>query len=258
MVRFWRAVGRTIKATVIFLCGAMEMIVRRPKTREQRAQWLHQFCARTMRAMDIAVRVEGTFPDRGVVVSNHMGYLDIMALAAQHECVFVSKSELANVPLLGWMTTMAGTVYVDRGRGGSALRARSGLHSVANAGLPIVIFPEGTTSDGSTVLKFRGGALAQAMDAGISVTAVCISYRLTEDNGPNVTIENDVCFWGDDADLFKHIFGLLALRGIEVNLRIANQPIAFSSTALHRRQIAEEARAAVMELGGVRDAVASS
>jgi len=207
--------------------------------------------------MGVAYRVEGTFPERGVVVSNHMGYLDIMTFAAQHRCVFVSKAELANVPLIGWMTTMAGTVYVSRGSGGSAIRAKSGLQAAAEAGLPIVIFPEGTTSDGSGVLPFRSGALAQVLESGQSVTAAFVRYRFTEDNGPNVTTGNDLAYWGDEVQLFPHIFKLLALRGIEVTIRIADEPIAFTPAAVHRKQAAIEARAAVMQLGGVEDAVAA-
>jgi 1-acyl-sn-glycerol-3-phosphate acyltransferase len=255
VVRFLRSLGRAVKATTIFLLGALELIVKRPATREQRAEWLHQFSARVMRGAGIAMRVEGTFPERGVVISNHTGYLDIMTFAASHRCVFVSKSEMADVPLLGWMTTMAGTVYVERGSGGSALRARGEMQVASDAGLPIVIFPEGTTSNGSTVLKFHSGLLGQVLEAGQQITAAYVTYRLTEDNGPGVTIENDVCYWGDDVSLFRHIFGLLALRGVEVNMRIGEKPIAFTADALHRKQAAIEARAAVMELGGVRDAV---
>jgi 1-acyl-sn-glycerol-3-phosphate acyltransferase len=253
--RFLRSVGRAVKVIAIFLLGSLELVVKRPATREQRAEWLHKFCAWAMREVGIVMHVEGTFPEQGVVVSNHIGYLDITTFAAIHRCVFVSKSEMADVPLLGWMTTMAGTVYVERGRGGSAQRAKGRMEAVENAGLPIVIFPEGTTSDGTTVLKFHSGMLGQVLEAGQQVTAAYVSYRLTEDNGPNVTIENDVAFWGDEAKLFPHIFGLLGLRGIEVNIRIAEKPIAFTTDALHRKQAAIEARAAVMELGGVRDTV---
>ena len=184
-----------------------------------------------------------------------LGYLDIVVIAAQHECVFVSKAELANEFLVGWMTTMAGSVYVERGRGGSAQRAKSDMEAAADAGLPIVIFPEGTTSDGSTVLKFHGGLLGQVVEAGQPVTAAFVQYRLTEDNGPGVSIENDVCFWGDDVFLFPHVFRLVGLRGIEVIVRIADRPIVFSDS--DRKVVAAEARAAVMDLGGLRDAVAA-
>jgi 1-acyl-sn-glycerol-3-phosphate acyltransferase len=244
-----------VRATVIFLLGALELIIKRPATREQRAEWLHKFCTRAMREVGIVMRVEGTFPERGVVISNHTSYLDVMTFAAFHRCVFVSKSEMADVPLLGWMTTMAGTVYVERGRGGSAQRAKGGMEAAAEAGLPIVIFPEGTTSNGTTVLKFHSGILGQVLEAGQEVTAAFVSYRLTEDNGPNATIENDVCYWGDDVSLFRHIYGMLGLRGIEVIMRIGEKPIAFTVDALHRKQAAIEARAAVMELGGIHDTV---
>lgn len=255
MVRFCRSAGRAIKLTAIFLAGGLELLVKRPATRRQRAEWLHQFSLRVVKAMGVTMRVEGTFPERGVVISNHMGYLDIIVFAAQHRCVFVSKAEMADIPLLGWMTTMAGTVYVERGRGGSALRARDGLQAAADAGLPILIFPEGTTSDGTIVLPFRSGALAMVLDAGQDVTAAYVSYRLIEDNGPDVTIQNDVAFWGDDARMFHHIFGLLALRGIEVNIRIADSPIRFSAAEVHRKKAAIEAHAAVVLLGSAHDVV---
>ncbi len=173
--------------------------------------------------MGIAVRVEGTFPDRGIVISNHLGYLDIVAFAAQHKCVFVSKAELVDEFLVGWMTTMAGTVYVERGRGGSAQRAKSDMEAAADAGLPIVIFPEGTTSNGSSVLKFHSGLLSQVVEAGQPVIAAFLSYRFTKDNGPGVTVANDVCFWQDDISLFMHIFRMLGPRGIEVTVKIVTR-----------------------------------
>jgi 1-acyl-sn-glycerol-3-phosphate acyltransferase len=258
VIKLARSVVRFVKLMIIFLFGALELLARRPATAAQRAEWLHRFCARVIRAMDVAANVHGRFPERGVIVSNHMGYLDIVTFAAQHRCVFVSKAELRETPLIGWMTMMAGTVFVERGRGGSAIRARRGLQSAAEAGLPVIIFPEGTTSDGTGVLKFRSGALAQVLEAGQSVTAAFVSYRLTEDNGPDVSIGNDVAFWGDDVQLFPHIFGLLALRGIEVNIRIAEHPIAFSVDFHQRKQAAIEARSAVMQLGGVEDVVTTA
>ena len=70
--------------------------------------------------------VTGEFPDGGVVISNHVSYLDIIVFAALKPCVFVSKAEIAQWPVLGWMTTMAGTVYVNRGHGGSAAEGARG------------------------------------------------------------------------------------------------------------------------------------
>jgi len=243
-----------MKLAGMFVYALVELIVRRPATREQRAEWLHQFCARAVRKMGIAVKLEGRFPESGAMIANHLGYLDIVALAALHRCVFVSKLEIKNWPLLGYMTTMAGTVYVDRGHGGSAARASSRLRAAADAGLPVVFFPEGTTSNGEKVLKFHSGLLVQALLAEQPVTAAYMRYRLTEDNGPDVTVADDVCYWGD-VSMIKHIFRLLSLRGIEVEVRIADAPIVFSGGAAERKRMAEEARVAVMEVGEVVAAV---
>ncbi len=234
----------------MFLYASAELVLRRPATREQRAEWLHRFCARAVERMGVRVRMVGTWPERGVVISNHVGYLDIIAFAALRRCVFVAKLEIKDWPVLGWMTTMAGTVYVDRGHGGSAARAKSRMEAAEAAGLQVVFFPEGTTSNGRTVLKFHSGLLAQAMAAGQAVTAAFVRYRVTEDNGPDVSVENDVCYWGD-VSMGKHIWRLLGMRGIEAEVRFADGPIAFSESAGQRKLAAVEARAAVMELGGL-------
>ena len=105
-----RAVARGIKLIGYFLEASGELIVDRPETRQLRAEWLHNFCARAMRGMGIPVSVKGEFPAHGAVIANHLSYLDIVVLASLHPCVFVSKAEIAKMPVLGWMTTNAGTV----------------------------------------------------------------------------------------------------------------------------------------------------
>src|SRR5271156_5825657 len=155
----------------MFVVAGTELAVKRPATREQRADWLHRFCARALRRLGIEVSVTGSFPARGAVISNHLSYLDIVVFAALHPCVFVSKAEIRSWPVIGWMTTMSGTVYVERGHGGSAMRARKGMQDAVDAGLPVVFFPEGTTSNGADLLKFHSGLLGQVLDSGADVTA---------------------------------------------------------------------------------------
>jgi 1-acyl-sn-glycerol-3-phosphate acyltransferase len=240
----------SLKAAGMFGYASVELMVRPPATREARAEWLHKFCARVVQSFDIRVEVTGRYPERGALISNHLGYLDIMAFAALHRCVFVSKVEMLDEPVVGWMTKMAGTVFVERGRGGSATQAKGGMQAAFDAGLPVVFFPEGTTSDGSAVLDFRSGLLAQTLQAKQPVTAAYVRYRLDKGNGPDVAVENDVCFWGDDAKLFRHVFRLVGLRGIVIEVKIADAAIEFSSDMLHRKRAAAEAREAVVRLGG--------
>jgi 1-acyl-sn-glycerol-3-phosphate acyltransferase len=96
--------------------------------------------------MGIEVRVQGRFPEYGAVISNHLSYLDIVVL---RRCILVClcrRRRFRQWPVVGWMTTMSGTVYVERGHGGSAMQAREGMQAAVDAGLPVVFFPEGTTT----------------------------------------------------------------------------------------------------------------
>jgi 1-acyl-sn-glycerol-3-phosphate acyltransferase len=184
------------------------------------------------------------------MISNHLGYLDIIVYAALQPCVFVSKAEVADYPVLGWMTTMAGTVYVARGQGGSALKARTGLEEAFDAGLPVVFFPEGTTSNGDGLLKFHSGLLSQVRAVDAPITAAHICYHLGQGNG-DATVSDNVCYWGDDVVLLPHIFQLLGLRDIRAEVRFAEEPIVFSGDAEHRKRAAKEAWVAVAELGQI-------
>ncbi|GAC1358745.1 MAG: hypothetical protein NVSMB3_05870 [Acidobacteriaceae bacterium] len=160
-----------------------------------RAVWLHQLCRRSLKTFGLEVCQTGRFPDRGVLISNHLSYVDILVFASMGPCVFISKSEVESWPLLGWMTTMAGTVYVERGRRESAKQAGSGMRAAAASGLPVVLFPEGTTSNGDAILKFHSGLLVEAVAGELPVTAAYLQYSLTEENSGG-TVREDIAFWG--------------------------------------------------------------
>lgn len=242
-----RSLWRSVQLAGLFVGASAPLLLRRPKTREARAAWLHQFAARAVRRLRIEISAVGAFPESGAVIANHLGYMDIVAFATLHPCVFVAKAEMEKWPVLGWMTTMAGTVYVARGHGGSAARARGGMQSAMAAGLPVVFFPEGTTSDGSTLMKFHTGLLAQAMSSGFPMTAAHVRYSLGAGNAAEVSVAKDMCYWGD-AKMVPHVFRFLGLREAKVEIRFAERPIRFSDDALHRKLAAVEARAAVLEL----------
>jgi 1-acyl-sn-glycerol-3-phosphate acyltransferase len=198
----------------------------------------------------VKLTVEGQFPARGALISNHLSYIDIVVYAAMSPCVFCSKIEIEHWPVVGWLATMAGTVFVDRGKGGSAAKAGKGMKAAAEAGLPVVFFPEGTTTNGREMLPFHSGLLAQAMEIDEPVTAAYLRYALEEDNGPDATVEDDVCYWGDRR-MWPHVFKFLGLRGAHATVKVAEAPIAFSADELHRKAAAVEARNAVLGLSAV-------
>jgi hypothetical protein len=89
--------------------------------------------------------------------------------------------------------------------------------------------------------------LAQVIDGGSPVTAAYLRYSFAVENGPGVSVADDVCFWGD-RNMLGHIFKFLGLRGVRAEVRFADAPIAFSSDGLHRKMAAVEARSAVAAL----------
>ncbi len=243
---------RSIKLAGYFVRFGSELFVTQPQTRWERAAWLHRFCRTALDGLGLKLTIEGNLPARGAVISNHLSYIDIVVFAALSPCVFCSKAEIEKVPVLGWMTTMAGTIYVERGRGGSALKARSGMQAAADAGLPVVFFPEGTTTNGKQLLPFHSGLLAQAMDVDEPVTAAFLHYTLDQDNGPGIKAEDDMCWWGERS-MWAHVYRFLGLKGAHATIRFAPAPIRFSSDLLHRKRAAVEARRAVLALGGLRE-----
>ncbi len=238
-----RSAGRMVLLLGVLLRASARLIVTRPRSRLERAVWLHQLCRGAMGTFGVELVAEGRFPERGFVISNHLSYLDIVVFASMGPCVFVSKAEVAGWPLLGWMTTMAGTVYVRRGGRGNAREAGGEMRAAAEAGLPVVFFPEGTTSNGEAILKFHSGLLAEIVGEAQPVTAAYLRYSLTRAN-PGRTAGDDVAYWGEQP-IVPHIFRFLGLRGVRAELVMAEEPIRFTEGASSRKLAAVEARSAV-------------
>jgi 1-acyl-sn-glycerol-3-phosphate acyltransferase len=196
------------------------------------AIWVHHWCRRITQALGISIAIEGPTPRVDhhalALVSNHLSYLDILVFSAIRPFIMVAKSEVRHWPLIGWITAQAGTVYVQRAdvKGG-----RTQTHTEVNAamahafrfGLPVLFFPEGTTTDSSTVLPFRRGLFHSVLHDQVPVQTATIAYTLTQPN-QDASVANDVCFWGE-ADFLPHLLNFLNLRGVHVNIRFNPHPI---------------------------------
>lgn len=136
-----------------------------------------------------------------LTVANHVSWLDIPVIAASEATRFVSKSEVQHWPVAGWLADAAGTFYIGRGKG----RARPLLDKLTPhlaQGGSVVIFPEGTTTDGSQVLDFHARLFGAAIEASCPVQPIALRYSRAH------TGENIAPFIGDD-DLVSHIWRLL-------------------------------------------------
>jgi lyso-ornithine lipid O-acyltransferase len=195
----------------------------------ERAQWLHRWCAKALDRLGIEREPEGAFPSRGLLVANHLGYLDILVLSAMHPCVFVSKQEVRSWPLFGLMAKLSGTVFVDRARVSATHTANSEMSQALSQGAVVVLFPEGTSSDGSQVLPFRPALFDAATKAGANVVSAHISYDVADGSAAN-----DVCYWGE-MSFFPHLLRLLSRHGVRARVRFAAETRKFADRKLAAR-----------------------
>jgi 1-acyl-sn-glycerol-3-phosphate acyltransferase len=244
-----RKLFRALRVAFIFAYSIVEVIIQRPRTRAERAAWLRRIGLRLVRSQQITFEIFGPVPMHGAVISNHLSFVDILLHAAMRPCVFVSKIELRSTPVFGWVSKMAGTVYVARGAGGSAAKAAEGMGKGFDDGLPVVFFPEGTTGVGDEpVMPMRSGLLSQAIALGQPITPGFIHYDLTpRDLALGKSTHNDV-HWGPQS-LLPFLWNFLGLHGLHATVRFAAEPIPFTAAAVANRKVAaEEARAAVAAL----------
>lgn len=172
-----------------------------------------------LRALETKVIVSGTFPSEGLMVCNHLGYLDTIIIGAQRPLVFVAKSDTRNWPVIGLLIQSAGCILADRNRRSSAAETSSEILRAMESSLPVVLFPEGTSSDGSCVLPFKPTLLQIALDSRKPITPAAISYQ-----APTGDLKNDVCYWGDHT-FATHIIRLAKIRNLTAHLTIGSAPL---------------------------------
>jgi 1-acyl-sn-glycerol-3-phosphate acyltransferase len=130
------------------------------------------WAAKLLRVVGITVQVEGDPPRAGVgamLAANHVSWLDIFALQAVSPVRFVAKSEVRDWPLAGWIAERAGTLFIRRGSRREAARTNEHVHAALAAGDCVGFFPEGTTTDGDTLLKFHASLFEPAVANAVPV-----------------------------------------------------------------------------------------
>lgn len=211
-------IGRAVALVVVLATCVVRywlLRLRGPLTLERRARWLQDTCVRVLRSMDVRWGVMGTVPARGLVVSNHLSYLDIVVLSAAMPCFFVAKSEIDSWPYFGKAARAGGTLFIDRASRASAGKVAELIGERLKRNVPVLFFPEGTSTDG-TMLRFHSRLFEPAVWAGEPVTAACLGYAA--DDG---TPEKELCWFGD-ATLGPHLLKVLKKRGIRAELRFGS------------------------------------
>ncbi|MEI8062715.1 MAG: lysophospholipid acyltransferase family protein [Verrucomicrobiota bacterium] len=235
--RLTRLIRLVIVTTGAFAEYATTIAFRRdPELVHRQSRWIQRQAVRLAQLLRLQIhgRHNQTAP---LLVCNHVSYLDIIVLASIKPVRFVAKSEVRSWPWFGWLARCAGTVFIERRRCRSLLTTNQRLSDLAQQAGSIVMFPEGTSSDGQTVLPFRSSMLDVAIDENWPVLPVWIGYDL-----PDGDVTREICWWGN-MTLLPHLWRLLGFATISATVRFG-QPIYH----WNRKALAMELHAAVCDL----------
>jgi len=211
--------------------------VRGPLSLEQRAEWLQEASRSLLASLGVRYHVEGDPPSAGVVVSNHLSYLDIAILSAEMKCFFVAKAEISKWPYFGEAARSGGTLFIDRSSLASAQDVSAQIAERLSLPVPVLFFPEGTSTDGASVLRFHSRLFEPAIRVQAPVTAAAIRYVLADGID-----ERELCWFGDDGFL-PHLWKTLGTPSFIAELQFG-EPRVYP----HRRVAADQTRKEIVAM----------
>lgn len=208
------------------------------RTRINRAPFARVCFRGASRALGLRVSSLGEFSDRPVLfVSNHISWSDIPVLGGMAPLRFLSKAEVGRWPVIGWLATQAGTLFIQRGSGKSG-QARQEIADTLLGGQSVLVFPEGTTTAGVTVLPFHSRLLHAAADAGVDIQPISIGYL--RDGQP----DHLAPFIADD-EFQQHLVRMLRQPAVEVG--IIAHPVVRLPAGSDLAQVSRELHKTVQE-----------
>lgn len=188
-----------------------------------RAGFLHRLTKVGIRLIGIKVNIEkNSCPESSYfIVSNHLSYLDIVIISAVCKTVFISTTEVGSTKFFGRLAKYGGSVFIDRK---NRLRVKDDLENIKRIlknNINVVIFLEGTTSNGNCVLPFKSSFLEVVFQTDKPVIGLCIKYKTFNGEQIDQNIKDMIYYYGDH-QLTSHLFKFLSsLENLEVEIRNA-------------------------------------
>ena len=172
----------------------------------------------------------------GLLVSNHMGNLDVIAHAAFCGMRFCPKSDVRSWPLLGWYTELTHPIWIDRRSRVKSKEALQEFCATLEHGVPLIVYPEGTSTDGKQVLPFKTSSFEVAVSGGFPIQPIVTVYRVPEGA--------DSPCWYTDIGIIPHLWQLVGIPWIECDVYVLPQISAEGRT---RKELAEQTWQAISE-----------
>ncbi len=207
----------------VFIIGALILrfyAVNSVNRRRVSVWWTSVMCRTGCRFLGIRVGAENAAKVDGcgrLMVCNHMSYIDILAISSVRPSVFISSVEMEKTFFLGFLARIGGTFFVERRNVRNIKGELDGITEIILQGFNVVLFPEGTSTDGSKILPFRSSFLAGASEAGVEVVPVCLKYSKINDRV--FSSENcDLVCWYGDMGFAPHFMRFISVRRTEVDI----------------------------------------
>jgi 1-acyl-sn-glycerol-3-phosphate acyltransferase len=200
------------------------------KQKNIRQWWLKK----VVRIVGLRLDVVGDLPQKDTAalwVSNHVSWLDIPVVGSEG-VAFLSKAEIRQWPVIGWLGKKGGTVFIKRGGKGASEIASKKIAQKIQSGDSVLVFPEATTTDGKDIKRFHARIFAPAIDHGLHIQPIAVRYL--DKNGnyhPNVA-------WGDES-FISNLVTILGESSIHVQLTFL--PVIKAKDFSERKQLANQA-----------------
>lgn len=170
----------------------------------------------------------GAFPERCLLVTNHISWLDIFAVFAVAPSLFVAKSDIRDWPVIGTLVARVGTLFIERGNRRHARAMNERIVDALESGRLVAVCPEGTTTDGRSLRHFHAALLQPALDARAMVLPIALRYL-----GHDGSASTAAAYVGDDS-LVGSVWRIASQRSMAVELRFVP---CFDPAGMHRREL---------------------
>jgi 1-acyl-sn-glycerol-3-phosphate acyltransferase len=203
-----------------------------------------------LRVLGVQVRATSSrsLPGGALLVCNHVSWLDVYLIYAAQRVHFVSKAEVRQWPVAGWLAHKTGTLFLERGRRADTARVNAEMRDLMASGAWVAVFPEGTTSDGRGLRRFLPSLLQPAVELNCPIVPAALRYRSLDGAFSAAPA------YIDQMSLWQSLKQIVDEPGLIAELQFGDpiQPNA------HRRELAAQAEQAVAGMLGVSPSVPAS
>jgi 1-acyl-sn-glycerol-3-phosphate acyltransferase len=157
-----------------------------------------------------------------LLVSNHMGFIDILMIAAQFPALFITSNEMRETPFLGTLTEMAGCIYVERRSRTKIVDELKNVVDVLKAGFRVTLYPEATSTNGESVLPFKKTLMMAAAQAGVPIQPLVINFRRVNGEPFGLKWRDSLCWYGDITFIVS-LWRALCLKSVDAEIEFLEQ-----------------------------------